>query len=319
MRILFITSNRIGDAVLSTGLLAALATRAPEARFTIACGPAPAPLFAAMPGLDQIIALQKQRYGRHWVLLWRRSARTAWDLVVDLRGSLFAYTVRAGCRRVLRSEAGIRHQVHRLADVLGLEPPPAPRIWISPAVAARAECLVPAGAPVLALAPTANWPGKEWPAARFAAVAHALTAPEGILAGGRVLLLGAAPERRRAMPLVAALPADRTLDLMGKVDLPTAYACLARAALFIGNDSGLMHLAAASGIPTLGLFGPSKDERYAPFGPNGAVVRTPESYEEIVRAPDYDAGSGRSYMVSLLVENVVRAAERLWEGRRKVA
>jgi ADP-heptose:LPS heptosyltransferase len=317
MKILFITSNRIGDAVLSTGLLAALIARYPEARLTIACGPLPAPLFAAVPGLDQIIALQKQRYGGHWALLWRRAARTAWDLVVDLRGSLFAYTVRARRRRVLRPEAGVRHQVHRLADVLDLKPPPAPRIWISPAVAASGERLVPAGAPVLALAPTANWRGKEWPAAHFAEVAYALTAPDGILAGGRVLLLGAVAERPRIAPLVTALPADRTLDLIGKVDVPTAYACLARAALFIGNDSGLMHLAAASGIPTLGLFGPSRDERYAPFGPNGAVVRTPESYEKIVLAPDYDAGSGRSYMSSLSVGKVVQAAERLWEKQRK--
>jgi ADP-heptose:LPS heptosyltransferase len=319
MRILFITSNRIGDAVLSTGILAALIARYPEARVTIACGPLPAPLFTAVPGLDQIIALQKQPYGRHWALLWRRTAGTAWDLVVDLRGSLFAYTVRTGRRRILRPEAGMRHQVHRLADVLGLKPSPAPRIWINPAVAAAAECLVPAGAPVLALAPTANWSGKEWPAERFAEVADALTGPEGILAEGRVLLLGAAAERPRAAALLAALPADRTLDLIGKVDLPTAYASLARAALFIGNDSGLMHLAAASGIPTLGLFGPSREERYAPFGPNGAVVRTSKSYEEIVLASDYDTGSGGSYMISLSVENVLRAAERLWERQRKAA
>ena len=104
---------------------------------------------------------------------------------------------------------------------------------------------------------------------------------------------------------------------MGEVDLPTAYACLSRAALFIGNDSGLMHLAAASGIPTLGLFGPSRAERYAPFGPNCAVARTPESYEEIVGGPNFDTGSGKSYMISLAVDQVVAAAERLWQQRRK--
>lgn len=317
MKILFITSNRIGDAVLSTGLLDALAARHPEARFTVACGPLPAPLFAAMPGVERVIALQKGPYGRHWLLLWRRTAATAWDLVVDLRGSLFAYTVRVGRRRVLRPEARLRHQVLRLSDLLDLAAPAPPRLWVSDAVAVEAERLVPAGALVLALAPTANWPGKEWPAARFAEAARRLTGPEGILPGGRVLLLGAAAERPRAAPLLAALPREGTLDLMGEVDLPTAYACLSRAALFIGNDSGLMHLAAASGIPTLGLFGPSRAERYAPFGPNCAVARTPESYEEIVGGPNFDTDSGKSYMISLAVDQVVAAAERLWQQRRK--
>ncbi|MCG8512385.1 MAG: glycosyltransferase family 9 protein, partial [Rhodospirillales bacterium] len=54
MRILFITSNRIGDAVLSTGVLGHLLETYPKARITIACGPAPAPLFRAVPNLDRL-------------------------------------------------------------------------------------------------------------------------------------------------------------------------------------------------------------------------------------------------------------------------
>ena len=72
MRILFITSTRIGDAVLSSGLLAHLIERYPDARITIACGPAAAPLFAAVPNLDRVIPMAKQRYGLHWLSLWLR-------------------------------------------------------------------------------------------------------------------------------------------------------------------------------------------------------------------------------------------------------
>src|SRR5919108_642625 len=56
--------------------------------------------------------------------------------------------------------------------------------------------------------------------------------------------------------VVDSVPAARRIDLAEKLDLLTAAACLGRATLFVGNDSGLMHLAAAMGVPTLGLFGP---------------------------------------------------------------
>ncbi|MEP6150200.1 MAG: glycosyltransferase family 9 protein, partial [Nisaea sp.] len=48
------------------------------------------------------------------------------------------------------------------------------------------------------------------------------------------------------------------------------------------NDSAMMHLAAASGIPTIGLFGPTKDQHYRPWGENGFVVRTPDSAETLM-------------------------------------
>jgi ADP-heptose:LPS heptosyltransferase len=64
---------------------------------------------------------------------------------------------------------------------------------------------------------------------------------------------------------------NRFIDLAGRVDLLTAFACLKHARLFIGNDSGTMHLAAAAGVPTIGLFGPSDERLYAPWG------RTPRS------------------------------------------
>ena len=64
------------------------------------------------------------------------------------------------------------------------------------------------------------------------------------------------------------VPPDRAIDLIGRTDLLTASAILRRATLFIGNDTGLMHIAAASGVPTLGLFGPSPIDQYAPWGPH---------------------------------------------------
>src|SRR3546814_13431024 len=76
--------------------------------------------------------------------------------------------------------------------------------------------------------------------------------------------------------------------MIGKVELPVLAAALRRCAFYIGNDSGLMHLAAASGTPTLGLFGPSRERVYGPWGEKTASVRTDLSYDEIVQQPGYD-------------------------------
>jgi len=130
-----------------------------------------------------------------------------------------------------------------------------------------------------------------------------LTAPGGPLAGGRIAVFGGASSRKRAEPLFAALPAERTIDLMG-VHLLIAYECLKRCALFVGNDSGTMHLAAAAGTPTLGLFGPSRETLFGPYGPNGRAIRTPESFEEITRAPGYDFRTTDSLLRSLSVDTV---------------
>jgi ADP-heptose:LPS heptosyltransferase len=80
--------------------------------------------------------------------------------------------------------------------------------------------------------------------------------------------------------------------------------------LFIGNDSGTMHLAAAAGAPTLGLFGPSDEQLYGPWGPNTRAVRGPRSYEQI-RAVDPSFGQALCHMMDLSVETVAAAAEDL--------
>ena len=172
-------------------------------------------------------------------------------------------------------------------------------------------CVVPAGAPVLAIGPAANWTGKQWPADRFAEVARRLTGSGGALAGARVAVLASGLERDQAQPVIDALPAERVLDLVGVVDLLTAAACLRRCRAFLGNDSGLMHLAAAAGIPTLGLFGPSHTRRYGPWGPHAAFLRTPESYDELVRRAVPPGQAQVTLMGGLPVEAVFEAAETL--------
>ena len=272
MRILVISSTRIGDAVLSTGIIDHLARVYPRARFTIACGPVASGVFERFPQLEELIVVRKRSYDRHWFDLWRRVVGIAWDLVVDVRGSPLAWLVRAKRRAVMRGGRRKGHRLSHLAGVLGVDPPPLPVVWTAAADRARAAELLSDGPVWFGLGPTANWTGKVWPAERFVALYRALTAPDGALPGARAAVFGGPGEAERALaaPVLAAIP--DAVDLVGPLTLSEAAACLQRCALFVANDSGLMHLAAAAGTPTLGLFGPTPASEYAPSGRKAAFV-----------------------------------------------
>ncbi|MGA8402592.1 MAG: glycosyltransferase family 9 protein [Stellaceae bacterium] len=310
MDILFVTATRIGDAVLSTGLLAHLIERHPGARLTVAAGPIAAPLFAAAPGLERIITVRKRPLSAHWLALWGAVASRRWDIIVDMSGSALAWLLSARHRHVMGKGDGREHRVRQLARLFALDPPPNPCLWLSPAHERAAEALVPPGPPVLAIGPAANWRGKQWRAERFAALAQRLTGPDGPLPGARVAVFAAAHERTQAEPLLAAIPPRRVIDLIG-IDLLVAAAALRRSAMFIGNDTGLMHIAAASGTPTLGLFGPSPVDQYAPWGEGTATVRTEAAWQAQF-AEDFDHRTTDTLMDTLSVEAAEAAAKSLW-------
>jgi heptosyltransferase-3 len=268
MKILFVTSNRLGDAVLSTGLLDHLIRTYPDARITVACGPVAEGIFTRMPNRERTIVLQKQKWGLHWLPLWAAAAIQFWDLVVDIRGSALSWLVPTRHRAVFRRMEGSK--IEQLGAILRLSPPPLPVAWIAEADRDRAAVLLQTDGPFIVLAPTANWEPKVWPAERFAATFRLLSA--SVIPGARPVVLGGPGPAERAMaaPLLAALP--EALDLVGTLRLPEVAAVLQRAALFIGNDSGLMHLSAAAGAPTIGLFGPTDASTYGPAGRLASAV-----------------------------------------------
>ena len=317
MKILFVTSTRVGDAILSTGLLNRVISDNPNVRITIACGRAAAPLFGAMPNLQRIIVLDKMMFSLHWLRFWVLCLGSYWHLVIDLRGTPVTYFLLRGKRRGIRRDGGSQLQVERLARVLNLECVPSPHLWTSEREEALAYDLIPEGGPVLAVGPTANWRAKTWRAEYFVELISRLTGPESILSGGRVAIFGRDDERPSAIRLIDDIPSDRCIDLVGKLDLLTVYACLARCSFYVGNDSGLMHLAAASGIPTLGLFGPTQESLYAPWGEHAAVVRTQISFEEIF-PDDFDHQASDTLMDSLTVDIVEEGAKELWRRCRGI-
>ena len=281
MRILFITATRLGDAVLSTGLLAHLLAAYPDARFTIACGPVAEGTFERMPRRDRTLIVTKRRFDLHWLSLWRALVGTRWDLCVDLRGSALTLFLAARRRAIMRGGRRPGHRLGHLAGTLDLPVPPLPVAWTAKADRDVASTLLPATGALIGLGPTANWPGKIWPAERFVALFRALATD---LPGAVPVVFGGPGEREKEMArdVLTALP--EAIDLVGRLSIPEAAACLTRCRVFVGNDSGLMHLSASSGTPTVGLFGPTPASEYAPAGQRAAVVEAATMEEILVPA-----------------------------------
>jgi ADP-heptose:LPS heptosyltransferase len=309
--ILFIAPSRLGDAVLASGLVKTLVGEVPGARFTVVGSPLTAPLFAQTPGLEATIVLEKKAGGAHWIALWRQVRGRPWGLVVDLRGSALARLLRPRRRAIHKAGGAAVHKVVEAARLLNLEDaPPAPFLFTGPAVEARAARLTAGAGPILAMAPAANWIGKTWPAERFALVARNLLGAGGPLAGGRLMVVGGPDDQGPAAPVKAAVPRSRCIDLVGREDLLVCYAALKRARLFIGGDSGLMHLAAAAGAPTLGLFGPSDEALYAPWGPLARTVRGARRFADF-RQIDPTLSQALCHMMELSTPAVLAAATAL--------
>jgi heptosyltransferase-3 len=313
--ILFITASRIGDAVLSFGILDELSKRYPQARFTVVCGPLVTSLFEGFPQLEQVIPLKKQKYSKHWFDLWWQVVRTPFEMVVDLRNSIVSRTIYAKQRHIFGPHINQSvHKVEQNAQVIGAQYIPAPRLWFSEKQQQQALDLIPMGAPVLGVGPTANWTGKTWPADRFIEIIKWMTSPDGLMPNARVAVFAAPGEEEAAHHVLKSLPSERALDLIAKTDPGTAAACLARCDYYIGNDSGLMHCAAATGIPTFGLYGPSYPHLYSPWGQHTAFAATPETFDELINFKGYHSKTVGSLMTSLTVETVQAKIKEDWQS-----
>lgn len=320
MKLLFFTHTRLGDAVLSTGVIRHYVALHPDIEITVVCSPLVAGIFAAMPNVVRVVAVKKQKYSKHWWDVWRQVRSTRWDIVVDLRNSLVSRTVRAGRRYIWRKMPQDRHKVEQIASVIAAAPAPAPRLWFDAATVAKAaDFLKGVPQPRIVIAPVANWIGKTWPAERFIELidrlAHAVDPP---MPDARFIIMAGPGEEEVAKRVLAACPQGYGFDAIARFSPLEAAAVIARCDAFIGNDSGLMHCAAATGIPTLGLFGPSNRAVYRPWGAQARMVETPESFAEIQALPGYAPDAKQSFMTSLGVDRVYAAFKNMLDGESAV-
>lgn len=304
-RILVRATNWVGDAVMTLPALEALAGACPQAELTVLAKPWVAPVYAAAPCGPKVMLLdakglhhgvggrlrlarELRALGFDWAVLLQNAFEAgliAWwaripvrvGYASDGRGPLLTHGVKRtpAVRRV--HETSYYLHMLRGAGLLKEEPPPEgvqPELRLSAEHEKWADEFLAhnglGGARLLGLAPGAAFgPAKCWPAERFAGAAQELIA-DGYDA---VLLFGSPGEASTTAQVGAELNKVKVLDLAGRTDLGQALALLKRLAMFLTNDSGLMHAAAALGAPTVAVFGSTNPITTAPLGPKVALVR----------------------------------------------
>lgn len=304
-RILVRATNWVGDAVMTLPALEALAGLCPQAELTVLAKPWVAPVYAAAPcrpkvmlmdakglhqGLSGKLRLAKElrSMGFDWAVLLQNAFEAgliAWlaripvrvGYASDGRGPLLSHGVKR--TQAVRKVHETSYYLHMLrgAGLLNQEPPPE---GVQPKLLLHGEHEIWAdefltgqglqNGRLLGLAPGAAFgPAKCWPADRFTGAARELKA-DGISA---VLLFGSPGEAATTAQVAAGLEGVKVVDLAGRTDLGQALALLKRLSMFITNDSGLMHAAAALGAPTVAVFGSTNPVTTSPLGPKVALVR----------------------------------------------
>jgi heptosyltransferase-2 len=290
--ILIVPYMWIGDFVRCHSVVKLLRARFPERPVDMLATPLCAPLADYMPGLRRAIvaelprrrlALRRQKqladrlraegYGSALIMprTWK-SAIAPWLAAIPQRIG-FAGEARFFLVNDMRfGERRLARMVDRCCALALPKDAAAPAEWPMPelkvplgsvAVWRELRGLAPDGRPVAALAPGAVGVSKRWPAAAYAELARRLAA-EGLA----VWVLGGPDEKPLAAEIAAGSPA---VDLTGH-DLRDAILALAAASVAVSNDSGLLHVAAALGTPSIGIFGPTSAWHWAPLNPLAATI-----------------------------------------------
>lgn len=303
-KVLFVSPNRIGDSVIATGTVREILRQFPGAEITVAAGGPPAPFYRAAPGVTEIIVVDKTTWARHWFRLWRRVKDTRWDVMIDTRGSPLRLFVQAKRKFIYRgAPSGAVPKVEVISRLMQAPHVLDPEVFIDDRARAEARAVIaaqPSGAgtgPIIALAPIANQKGKSWPRDRWGQLVEVLKT-EPRFDDWRFLIVGGPGDHAPTAPALAAA-GERGIDFVGKGDILASAAAIQDATLFAGNDSGLMHVAAAVGTPTLGLFGPTEWWLYKPWGPKGHSVASNPVQGQYAPIEDLTVAQVRDAVVEL--------------------
>jgi len=354
-RILLIRLRLIGDVVFTTPLLGALKRAFPAAHLTYVVERAAAPVVAAHPQLDELIVIDKSRGWRRLrddARLALRLRRGRFDLVLDLHGgprsawltlataapTRIGYDIqgrRGFYTRLVHRPRGLhpRHSVLNQWDLLeaidgwpgGAPDPAADAVSMAPdplAEAGAAAKLAAAGvetdAAVIVVHVSAGNPFRRWPEPAFIRLVTGLAAA----APNRRLVLSSGPSDRAAADRIAAAArellgpdaATRIVDC-GELNLAELRAVIARSRLFVGGDTGPLHVAATTSTPVVGIYGPTLDARSAPW--RDRRIPTAAVYVDNLPCRPCDqrvcAPGDFRCLTTLQPDTVLAAAERLLE------
>jgi heptosyltransferase-2 len=287
-RSIVVAPQWIGDAVMSEPLLARLASRGEQ--LSVAALPWVAPVYRAMPQVGEVIELPFAHKRLDWAARrriaaeWRGRFDSAYVLPNSIKSALIPWLAGIPRRIGYRGEGRPLLLNERLPNPDGRPPMVAfysalagtvaleaarPRLHFDAprrAAATLAAGVAPGGYWVFA--PGAEYgPAKCWPADHYAGLAQRLHRRDG----GQVLLLGSAKERALCEQIATA--ADGACRVLaGQTSLIDAMALIAAARGVVSNDSGLMHVAAAFGVPQAAVFGSTSPEHTPPLNPHARVL-----------------------------------------------
>ena len=311
MKVLFITSTRIGDAVLSTSILSYLKNRFPHCSLYIATGKTAALLFKNFNNVKKIFILEKKFFKIHWLELWTRTFLNKWDIVIDLRGSVISYFLFNKKKYVYKSINKNIHRLDELAILMKTKHLPLPLIPVLKKDMKRISKDFLKLKNSIAIGASANWPAKIWPSKNFVKLIQMFLKEKQFGKKKSIVFFGSSKDLKNIKKITKHLKKFKVKNFCGKLNLIEIAAQLKKCKIFIGNDSGLMHIATASGIPTLGLFGPSLESRYAPKGNNAYYIRTKKTFNQLTGAKNFDWNTKKNLMSSLSANDVFNKIKKI--------
>jgi lipopolysaccharide heptosyltransferase II len=345
LRILLVRLRAIGDVVFTTPAVRALRERFTDSHITYIVEPVAAPVVASNRYIDELIVAPRAGIAAD-LALGRRLRRQQFDLAIDFHGgpraSLLTWLSRArrriGYDVVARSwmytdhvarprELRARHSVVNQFDLLaplGINPPERRQLPVEMAVEPKAAQaldgrLVSAGVSaadqLILLHVSAGNPFRRWPHESFAALAAALASS----GENRRILITAGPSEQAAEAAVAGearrllgSDAEERVVACGSLSLAELRAACDRAALYIGGDSGPLHIASASRVPIVALYGPTLPARSEPWRDPGLPAERVEVTALPCRPCDQRTCAPGDFrcLTTITPEQVAAAAER---------
>jgi ADP-heptose:LPS heptosyltransferase len=270
--ILVVKLDEIGDMVSATPVFESLRLRFPNAKISLLCKPAAASLMAHCPHVDHIFT------SAH---LWNKR----YDLQIELRGNwitffkAFSYPARyrldRGTVRLRNKKKGGFLTDNATNEAIIRPLLPASFVYPRPSLfyTLEDERVVKQWLdthpcePFAIIHATANKPLKEWPAARFVALAQKVYFQYGLTP----IFIGGKEEKQRIDAILDAL-AIPSYTTAGVFSLSQLFVFCKQAKIYVGNDSGPMHIAAVAGIPLIGLFGPGPAKVFYPEGEKVKII-----------------------------------------------
>jgi len=276
--ILIFSFSFIGDAVLSTVVIQPLKKRFPEASLTFLVGPNAKGVLAGDMQICDV--LEYDNRGKHAGItgkykLIKSLRQQKFDLVVDLRDSIWSRFISSEHWGMALRGRGL-HAVTRYLDVLerhGVDTSGAlPKLTFSEIEEKKADDFlknheIEPNLPLIGIHPGGNWVYKLWDAENFARIGNILK--DDFQAQ---ILLFVGPNEFGLRSKVALMMKERMVFV--REDLRQVAALIRRCNLYIGNDTGPMHIATAVGTPVVAIFGSTDYRRSGPYGSQNAVVRS---------------------------------------------